>query len=193
MLVTSGCWWQFSGVGDRISILVQDVGDKIGQNRHQHLKVVATSISSPTSVANIDVADSMPWLIGAQSLESNRWTWKKVHRKSFRLTRPLTGHQKISYPQLTAPRSLFQRIQPSSSRLHQMLVSTSNTDFQRRSDIKFGSWIRINMLSIIYRPVKHFLIGLLKVSLYLSNENHFTLPQNSGYRKNIIKNELFGM
>ena len=32
----------------------EDVGDENGQNRHQHLKVVA--ISSSTTVINIDVA-----------------------------------------------------------------------------------------------------------------------------------------
>ena len=40
---------------------IEDVGDKNGQNRHQHLKVVANTFRlqhpSPTSVTNIDAAN----------------------------------------------------------------------------------------------------------------------------------------
>ena len=65
MLVTL-CWWQFSGVGDRISILVtsfvcwcptlmlrEDVGDKNDKNRHQHLKVVGNTfcLQHPSSTS----------------------------------------------------------------------------------------------------------------------------------------------
>ena len=43
------CWWRLLIVGGRrLCKKIVDVGDKNGQNRHEH-------ISSPTSVTNIDV------------------------------------------------------------------------------------------------------------------------------------------
>ena len=70
MLMTSGCWWQFSGFGDRISILVTSFGcwcptlilkdtEYWWQNRPKPSPTSQSRreyISSPTSVANIDVA-----------------------------------------------------------------------------------------------------------------------------------------
>ena len=70
MLVTSECWWQFSGISDIISILVASFGCcwltlmlKDGgcwwQNRPKPSPTSQSCrqhISSPTSVTNIDVA-----------------------------------------------------------------------------------------------------------------------------------------
>ena len=54
-ILVSLSWCQF------LDVSVENVGDKNGQNRHQHLKVVASTFlqqgrRSATSVTNIDVA-----------------------------------------------------------------------------------------------------------------------------------------